>query len=263
MDALSRTSVCTVAGSDPTGGAGLQADLKTFAAHGVRGTAVVTAVTVQGRRGVRRVEPVAADVVGEQLDVVLEEVRPAAIKTGMLWDAGVVRAVADRLAAAPDVPLVVDPVLGATAGGDLVRPDALPALRDRLIPLAQVVTPNLPEAARLLGVREVREADMEAAARALLDLGCGAVVLKGGHGEGDDAVDWLVRRDAAPLRTALPRVRGVFAHGTGCAFSASLAASLATGRDLASAFVRAKDYVHRALRAAAARGPDAPLEHDA
>ena len=252
--------LCTIAGSDPTGGAGLQGDLKTFAAHGVYGTAVVTAVTVQGRRGVSRVEPAGADLVGEQLDVVLEEVLPRGLKTGMLWDGETIRAVATRLAGAA-FPVVVDPVLVATSGGSLLHPDALVALQDVLIPLADVITPNLIEGARLLGAVDIREAEMAEAARALLDLGCRAVLLKGGHGTGADAVDVLATSDGVtPL--ALPRLPGANAHGTGCALAASLAARLARGQDLREAARGAKAYVHRALEAAARRGRQAILVHD-
>ncbi len=251
MDAPSRIPVCTIAGSDPTGGAGLQGDLKTFAAHGVRGTAVVTAITVQGRRGVRRVDPAPPDLVAEQIAVVLDEVRPRAWKTGMLWDGGIVRAVAEALSTLRGVPLVVDPVLAASAGGDLLREDALGPLRDRLIPTATVITPNLPEAARLLGVPGIEEDEMDDAARGLLALGCGAVVLKGGHAAGDTAVDRLATA-AGVRRFALPRVQGVSAHGTGCAFAAALASNLALGVPLDASVERAKAYVHRALRAASA-----------
>jgi hydroxymethylpyrimidine/phosphomethylpyrimidine kinase len=261
MERPSRISVLTIAGSDPTGGAGLQGDLKTFAAHGVYGTAVVTALTVQGRRGVSRVQPVPADFVADQLQVVLEEVRPRSAKTGMLWDGEVIGAVADRLAEVPGTALVVDPVLVATAGGDLLRPDALPAMRDRLVPLARVVTPNLPEGARLLGRERIEEREMEEAARALLDLGCEAVLLKGGHGEGPESVDVLATRRGV-RRFSLPRVGRVYAHGTGCALAASLTAHLARGHAVEEAAARAKRYVHRALVGAAALGPDALLAHD-
>jgi hydroxymethylpyrimidine/phosphomethylpyrimidine kinase len=252
--------LCTIAGSDPTGGAGLQGDLKTFAAHGVTGTAVVTALTVQGRRGVSRVEPVAADLVAEQLEVVREEVRPAAWKTGMLWDGAVIRAVARALSPSDRRGrLVVDPVLVATAGGDLLRPDALDALRAELLPIADVITPNLHEGARLLGRGNIEDEQMEDAARALLETGAGAVVLKGGDAEGPEAVDVLAVGDAV---TSFRRPRlDANAHGTGCAFAASLAARLARGQPLADAVAGAKDYVHRALAAGAARGREAHLVH--
>jgi hydroxymethylpyrimidine/phosphomethylpyrimidine kinase len=230
MSAEQPLSLCTIAGSDPTGGAGLQGDLKTFAAHRAVGTAVVTAVTVQGRHGVARVEPVSPALVAEQLAVVLAEVRPAGLKTGMLWSAGTIAAVADALADRGGAALVVDPVLVATAGGSLLQPEALPALLERLLPLADLVTPNLPEAAQLLGRPVIEPGAMEDAALALLDLGPAAVLLKGGH-------------------------------GTGCALAASLAARLARGEPLARAVEGAKDYVWRALGSAAARGPGSPLDH--
>lgn len=244
--------LCTIAGSDPTGGAGLQGDLKTFAAHAVRGTAVVTAVTVQGARGVSRVLALPPDLVAEQLAVVLDEVRPQALKTGMLWDGGTVDAVAARLAAGKGAPLVVDPVLAASAGGELLEPSALPALKHRLIPLATLITPNLPEAARLLGVPPLSAREVEEAARGLLDLGCEAVLVKGGHGTGPEAVDVLATRQGV-RRFALPRLPGIDPHGTGCALSAALAARLARGVALPEAVEGAKAYVHRAL-AAAGRG---------
>jgi len=253
--------LCTIAGSDPTGGAGLQGDLKTFAAHGVAGTAVVTAVTVQGRRGVRRVEYLAADLVAEQLAVVLEEVAPAGIKTGMLGTADQIRAVADLLGGREGTPLVVDPVMAATAGGALLEQEALPALLDALLPLADVITPNLDEGASLLGRTAIAEDEMEEAATALAGLGCRAVVLKGGHGEGAEATDVLRTPDGRVHRLTLPRVEGVVAHGTGCAFASALAARLAAGTPLTHAAAGAKAYVHRALEAASRRGPGAPLVH--
>lgn len=252
--------LCTIAGSDPTGGAGLQGDLKTFAAHGVRGTAVVTALTVQGRSGVARVEPVDPDLVGEQIDVVMAEVVPAAWKTGMLWSGPIVRVVAERLAARGSAPLVVDPVLAASAGGDLLRPDALAALAAVLVPEATVITPNLPEGARLLGRVSIPPGEEEEAARALLDLGCGAVVLKGGHGTGPEAVDVLATPEGV-RRLVLPRLAGVNAHGTGCAFAAALAARLARGVPLETAAAGAKAYVHRALASAATRARGSILDH--
>jgi hydroxymethylpyrimidine/phosphomethylpyrimidine kinase len=251
-------SALTIAGSDPTGGAGLQGDLKTFAAHGVVGSAVVAAITVQDRSGVRAVRAVEGEVVGGQLLAALGALRPRAVKTGMLWSAGAIRAVAAALGTSR-APLVVDPVLTATAGGDLLEPGALPVLVEALLPRATVLTPNLPEAARLLGVRGIAKDEAEDAARRLRALGPSAVLLKGGHGEGPEAVDLLATANGV-RRFALPRLsRG--AHGTGCALSAALAANLAKGLDLAAAVERAKSYVHRALAAAAALGPDAPLVH--
>jgi hydroxymethylpyrimidine/phosphomethylpyrimidine kinase len=225
--------------------------LKTFAAHGVRGTAVVTALTVQGRGGVSRVEAVAPDLVAAQLGVVLAEVQPRALKTGMLWDGPTIRAVASTLRPLRGrTPLVVDPVLAASAGGDLLVPDALPALIADLLPLAQVITPNLPEAARLLARATLTDDEAAEAARTLhARLGGPAVLLKGGHGTGAEAVDWLA--DATGVTAfRLRRVPGVDPHGTGCALSAALAACLGLGQPLHEAVGHAKAYVHRALEAA-------------
>ena len=256
MRTLDHINLCTIAGSDPTGGAGLQGDLKTFAAHGVRGTAVVTAVTVQGKQGVSRVLPIPPEVVAEQLALVLAEVRPAAVKTGMLWDVATIRAVAGLLERSSGVPRVVDPVLAASSGGALLQPDALPALRTALIPLADVLIPNLPEAARLLDLARVADAEVEEAARALLDLGPRAVVLKGGHASGTQAAAVLATRDGVE-RFALPRLAGIDPHGTGCALAAAIAARLGRGEALRDAVRAAKSYVHRAI--AASQG--GPLVH--
>lgn len=248
--------LCTIAGSDPTGGAGLQGDLKTFAAHGARGTGVLTAVTVQGRHGVSRVAVLPADLVAAQLRVVFDEVEPRAVKTGMLADVGTLRAVAAALAAAAGIPFVIDPVLAASAGGDLLAADALPALREHLLPLATVLTPNLPEAARLLDVDRISEGEIEEAARALLDLGPEAVLVKGGHGSGIEALDVLATK-AGIERFGLPRLHGIDPHGTGCALSAALTARLGRGEPLSDAVRGAKAYVHRAI--AASKG--GPLVH--
>jgi hydroxymethylpyrimidine/phosphomethylpyrimidine kinase len=252
--------LCTIAGSDPTGGAGLQGDLKTFAAHGARGTGVVTAVTVQGWRGVSRVVPVAPEVVAEQVAVVLEEVMPRAWKTGMLWDGPTVLVVAAALARRGTAPLVVDPVLGASAGGDLAEAGSLRTMTRALFPVADLVTPNLPEAARLLGRAAVGDAEAEEAGRALLDQGCRAVLVKGGHGTGPESVDVLVTR-LGVRRYALPRLAGANVHGTGCALSASLAARLGRGEPLESAVEGAKAYVHRALLEARRHGSGGSLVH--
>ena len=176
--------------------------------------------------------------------MVLDEVRPAGVKTGMLWSGDIIRAVAKALGGERRPALVVDPVLAATAGGDLLRPDALPALQEDLLPQATVITPNLLEAARLLGVPEIGEADLSDAARDLRGLGCDAVLLKGGHGTSTDAVDVLATaEDVIPL--GLPRLAGANAHGTGCALAASLAARLARGAPLLEAATGAKRNVYR------------------
>jgi hydroxymethylpyrimidine/phosphomethylpyrimidine kinase len=239
----------TVAGSDSSGGAGVQADLKAFSAFGVYGASVITALTAQNTRGVQGIETVPADFVVAQLDSVFSDLDVAAAKTGMLASAAIVVALAGRLKTAPPLPLVVDPVMVASSGDVLLEPGAVEALTRELFPLAALITPNLPEAARLLGAEEA--ADEEAAiaqARALHALGPRAVLLKGGHGTGAAAVDVLY--DGAKIeRYALPRIDTRHTHGAGCTLSAAIAALLALGTPLAEAVGRAKTFVWHALEA--------------
>jgi hydroxymethylpyrimidine/phosphomethylpyrimidine kinase len=254
--------VLTIAGSDPTGGAGIQGDLKTFHAHGVFGMSVVTALTAQNDSGVRSVGAVDPATVVAQLEAVLDQVTPSAAKTGMLHRPEVAQAVAGVLRRRPIRDLVVDPVLEATAGGSLSSPGLVEALRTEIAPLATLLTPNLPEAAALLGRPSVASADAEEAARALLDLGPKAVLVKGGHGTGP-AVDVLVT-PAGVTRLEASRVDTPHGHGAGCALAASIAARLALGDPLERAVEGAKAYVHRALGAAVALGRGrGPVRHDA
>jgi hydroxymethylpyrimidine/phosphomethylpyrimidine kinase len=245
----------TIAGSDPSGGAGLQADLAAFAAAGVLGASVVTALTVQSTRGVRAVHPVAPELVAAQLDCLLEDL-PAgalrAIKLGMLATAVVVGVVAARLSSGPasELPVVLDPVLAATRGPALLDEGGLAALRAKLLPRADVLTPNLEEAALLLELRvgEVLSAP-EAACRALAGLGPRAVLLKGGHAGGFHSED-LLFCDGELVRLPAERVDTTNDHGTGCVLAAALAAHLAQGRDLVAAARAAKELVTRGLRGA-------------
>ena len=196
----------TVAGSDSSGGAGIQADLKTFTALGVYGASVITAITAQNTQGVQGVLTLPPDIIAAQMAAVASDLAVGAIKTGMLADRTTVETVADGLASFPGVPLVIDPVMVATSGDVLLDPDAVDAVRTRLFPLATVVTPNLHEAARLAEVPVARSLDeMEAQARSLLALGAKAVLIKGGHGETPDATDILVF-EAGSLRFAAPRI---------------------------------------------------------
>jgi hydroxymethylpyrimidine/phosphomethylpyrimidine kinase len=237
----------TIAGSDSSGGAGIQADLKTFSAFGVYGASVLTALTAQNTRGVQGVEPVRPAFVEAQLSSVLADLDVRAIKTGMLANGAIVSAVAAALTRVPAIPLVVDPVMVATSGDRLLEPDAIAALKGELFPRATVVTPNLPEAAALLGVAvAASEQQVIEQARALARFGSGAVLIKGGHGEGREAVDILVGGDAV-LRLAAPRIETRHTHGTGCTLSAAIAALLARGTDLEEAARRAKAYVSAAL----------------
>lgn len=239
----------TIAGSDSSGGAGIQADLKTFTALGVYGAAVVTALTAQNTRGVSAVLPVPADFVRAQIDAVAADLRIAAVKTGMLADAATVRAVAEAVRAHTLHPLIVDPVMIATSGDALICEDAVAVLRQELLPLADLATPNLPEAARLLACPTARdEAEAHAQAMALLALGPRAVLLKGGHGEGAGAVDLLATQGKV-TRFEKPRIATANTHGTGCTLSAAIVAHLALGAPLPEAVGLAKDFVWRALEA--------------
>jgi hydroxymethylpyrimidine/phosphomethylpyrimidine kinase len=237
----------TIAGSDSSGGAGIQADLKTFSAFGVYGATVLTALSAQNTRGVVAVDAVAARLVVAQMEAVFSDLEVGAVKTGMLANAAIVAAVADRLSVELDRPIVVDPVMVATSGQVLLEPDAIDALKRQLLPMAFLVTPNLPEAARLLGVDEaVSEAQAVAQAQALLSCGCGAVLLKGGHGSGEEAVDILC--DGAGVeRFVRPKIDTPNTHGTGCTLSAAIVALLARGVGLREAVARAKHFVWLAL----------------
>jgi hydroxymethylpyrimidine/phosphomethylpyrimidine kinase len=255
-----RAIALTIAGSDSGGGAGIQADLKTFHAFGVFGTSVVTAVTAQNTRGVSAVHPVPLDVVRAQIDAVAADLRPAALKSGMLATAALVRTVAGAIAHHGLERYVLDPVMVATSGDRLLDPDAEDALRTELLPLADLVTPNLHEA-RILSGREVRTVeDMRGAARLLVEMGAGAALLKGGHLDGD-AVDLLW--DGATERVwRKPRVETPHTHGTGCTLSAAIAAGLARGEALADAAERAVRWVARAIATAPGLGSgQGPVNH--
>jgi hydroxymethylpyrimidine/phosphomethylpyrimidine kinase len=255
----------TIAGSDPSGGAGIQADLKTFTVLGVYGASVITALTAQSTRGVSGIVPVPPDFVSQQIATLVEDMRPTAVKTGMLYDAATVRAVAEAVKRYDLHPLVVDPVMVATSGDSLMSEDMVAALRDQLLPLADLLTPNLPEAARLAG-RNVaaREHEMILQARALMALGCKAVVVTGGHAYGREAIDILVDGSGSSGVThlELPRVKTKNTHGTGCTFSAAVTAHLARGEPLRKAVTAAKRFVHEALQTGRTIGQGAgPVDH--
>jgi len=240
----------TIAGSDSSGGAGIQADLKTFAALGVYGASVITALTAQNTRGVTAIHDVPAGFIAAQIDAVFTDLDVRAVKIGMLSQVAAIEAVADGLDRHAAHNVVLDPVMVATSGDRLLAANAVAALRARLIPRALVITPNLPEAAALLD-RPVAcdEAAMEAQARALLALGPQAVLIKGGHGKTRESVDLLV--DAGGVtRLSAPRIATRNTHGTGCTLSSAIAAGLARGLDLASAARAAKAYVTDAIAGA-------------
>ncbi len=237
----------TIAGTDSGGGAGITADLKTFEAHGVWGTCAVVAVTAQNTVGVQAFETLRPSMVAAQIRAVATDIGIDAGKTGMLASAELVVAVADAWAEVGR-PLVVDPVFVSKHGDTLLADDAVAALRDRLLPLATVVTPNLPEASALTGI-DVRDRDsMEEAARVLAGTGVGTVLLKGGHLGGDTSPD-LVWTDGSATWLEAPRIEGRHTHGTGCTLSAAIAAELARGMDPPDACLAAKRFVERAIAA--------------
>src|SRR3990172_4139303 len=241
----------TIAGSDSSGGAGIQADLKTFSALRVYGASVITALTAQNTRGVDEIMVVPPEFVLAQMRSVMSDLAVNAIKIGMLGSTGVLEAVAEGLAEFPGIPLVLDPVMVATSGDPLLDEDAVDALRDELIPLATLITPNLKEAALLLGEPEDRrERFMEGRASRLLDLGARAVVLKGGDSDGDMALDIFIDERGGMHRLEAPRVATENTHGTGCTFSSAIAAELAKGAALDQAVKDAKVYVTAAIMAA-------------
>ena len=243
---MSIPKALTVAGSDSGGGAGVQADLKTFSAYRVFGMSVVTAVTAQNSLGVQAVEYLPPSLVARQLSSVLEDFGADAAKCGMLGTAAAALAVAAGFRSRPVARLVVDPVMAATSGDTLLEPDALGTVMRDLLPMALVVTPNLPEAEALAGMPVSSRADMEEAARRIHRLGPRHVLVKGGHLKGD-AVDLLYNgREFTAFQA--PRIESDNTHGTGCTFSAAITAGLAQGRPLAEAVRDAKAYVTRAIR---------------
>jgi hydroxymethylpyrimidine/phosphomethylpyrimidine kinase len=240
----------TIAGSDSSGGAGIQADLKTFHALGVFGTSAITALTAQSTRGVAGIHPVDAEFVRLQIDTTVEDIPPDAVKTGMLADVSIVEVVADAAARHGFPVLVVDPVMVATTGARLLDPDAIDILRRRLFPIATLVTPNAPEAAVLLDRQVVTAEDQEAAARALVEeLGAPAALVKGGDLEGDVLTDVFYDGERLELfRDA--RIRTTSTHGSGCALASAIAAYLARGEELHDAVSQARAWVRRGIEAA-------------
>ncbi len=240
----------TIAGSDSGGGAGIQADLKTFSALGVYGASVITALTAQNTRGVTAIHEAPADFVRAEIDAVFSDLAVGAVKIGMLASPELIRTVAAGLRDYGQSRIVLDPVMVATSGDSLLKSEAVATLRDELFPLATLITPNLPEAGRLLG-RTVGDTpdDMLAAARELLSLGPKAVLVKGGHGTGADSADLFLDGDG-PRWLSAPRHATRNTHGTGCTLSSAVAAGLAKGFDLFAAVTDAKAYVTAAIVAA-------------
>jgi hydroxymethylpyrimidine/phosphomethylpyrimidine kinase len=261
VQARRRPRALTIAGSDSGGGAGIQADLKTFAAFGVYGASVITAVTAQNTVGVRAIHEIPPDVVAAQIDAVLEDIGADAAKTGMLSSAAIIEAVVDRLKAHAFTALVVDPVMVAKSGDRLLREDAVRALCEKLLPLAAVVTPNAPEAAVLAGLEVVDAGSAREAARRIHALGPAMVIVKGGHLGGDRSDDLAF--DGRAFET-LPgkRIDTRHTHGTGCTFSAAIAACLARGLEPMAAASEARAYLQGAIEHAEPLGAGhGPVNH--
>ncbi|HRL21928.1 MAG TPA: bifunctional hydroxymethylpyrimidine kinase/phosphomethylpyrimidine kinase [Alcaligenes sp.] len=242
-------NVLSIAGTDPSGGAGIQADLKTFSALGAYGMSVITAVVAQNTQGVRRFVALDPDFVAEQIDAVFEDVRVDAVKIGMVANADIAQAIAQRLKKHARCPIVLDPVMVAKSGHRLLDQAAVDQVRHGLIPLCTLITPNLPEAADLLGQGEARSSQqMHASLKELAQLGADWVLLKGGHLDGADSMD-LLHGDGQTFSLNAARIQTRNTHGTGCTLSAAIAALL-PGRTMPDAVRQAKDYLTAALAAA-------------
>ena len=243
-------TILSIAGSDSCAGAGIQIDMKTAAAHGVYATCAITALTAQNTLQVSAVQMTQPEVLRAQIEAVCADMPPAAVKIGMLGTAQTAQVVADALRGLAGVPIVLDPVLVATAGAELTSADAFGVLRGQLVPLATVVTPNLPEAAALAGVDVVDAASSAQAAQAFADMGAKAVLVKGGHGEEDVIVDRLYTQQPDGLSCrefTARRLPGEY-HGTGCSLSTAIACNLAAGADVPQAVAAAHAYLASALR---------------
>ena len=235
----------TIAGSDSSGGAGIQADLKTFAALGVYGASAITALTAQNTQGVTGIHPVPPEFVVEQIDAVFDDLAVGAVKIGMVAQLAVIEAVVASLKRWSPQHIVLDPVMVATSGDRLLNVGAVEALRRELIPIASIITPNLPEAAALLDEPVAsNEAAIQSQGKRLLAMGCPAVLIKGGHGEGSESIDYLVRADGV-IALPAPRVATNNTHGTGCSLSSAIAAGLAKGEPLGGRGAQRQEFHHR------------------
>ena len=240
----------TIAGSDSSGGAGIQADLKTFAAFGVYGASVITALTAQNTTGVSGIHQVPADFVTAQIDAVFTDLAVGAVKIGMVAQRATIDAIAAGLSRWSPQHIVLDPVMVATSGDRLLAAEAIEALRTKLIPRASLITPNLPEAAAVLDEPvATNEADVERQGRRLLALGCKAVLIKGGHGQGSESIDYLIDAERT-IALAAPRIATKNTHGTGCSLSSAIAAGLAKGDEMETAVRNAKAWISAAIAAA-------------
>lgn len=255
--------VLIVAGSDSGGGAGIQADIKAVTALGGFAATAITALTAQNTEGVFGIHDAPPEFVAEQMRVVLQDIGADCIKTGMLHRPAVIDAVCETLAAeAPGIPVVVDPVMVAKGGAALLAPDAMESLKSRMVPMATVLTPNLPEAESLVGFDAPDENQAARLAAALKDLGSTNVLLKGGHRDGADVMDLLLMDDGSEERFSSPRIDTANTHGTGCTLASAIAAGIAQGLSVRDAVARARAYVIEAIRTAPGFGSGhGPLNH--
>ncbi|MCC9135543.1 bifunctional hydroxymethylpyrimidine kinase/phosphomethylpyrimidine kinase [Pontibacter silvestris] len=240
-------AVLTIAGSDSGGGAGIQADLKTFSALGCFGTSAITAITVQNTLGVTGIHSIPPAIVQGQIKAVMDDIKPAAIKIGMVHSVELVQAIAETLQQYAYLPVVVDPVMVATSGDKLIEDSTISVLKQQLLPLAEVVTPNLDEAQILAGIPIHNLEDMKKAARLILDTGCKAVLVKGGHLQGPRLYDVYLHQNGSEQVFESEAIASNNTHGTGCTLSSAIAALLAKGADMVTAIIQAKQYVHQAI----------------
>lgn len=240
-------SVLTIAGSDSSGGAGIQADIKTMTVHGVFAQSAITALTAQNTLGVYGVMEVDPEFLKQQIDCVFEDIRPDAVKIGMVSSAELVDVIAERLQYYEAINVVVDPVMVATSGAQLSSSDAAQAMIEKLVPLADIVTPNIPEAEELAGMKIANVKDMSHAARLIKQRGCRSVLIKGGHLE-NNATDVFLTEHERLVELTQRRVKTLNTHGTGCTLSSAIASNLALGNDLQAAVQKAKQYITGALK---------------
>lgn len=240
-------SVLTVAGSDSGGGAGIQADLKTFSALGCFGTSAITAITIQNTMGVKGIHSVPADIVAGQIAAVMEDIKPAAIKIGMVHSVDLAYAISDSLQKYSEVPVVFDPVMVATSGDKLIEDNTVNVIKNVLFPLSQLITPNLDEAVVLTGQAINNEQDMKEAASALIKMGCKAVLLKGGHLKGENIFDVYADEQGKMVLFTSPYIHSNNVHGTGCTLSSAIAAYLAMNYSMPDAIVKGREYILKAI----------------
>ena len=247
MEIYKYPTVLTIAGSDSGGGAGIQADLKTFSALGCYGTSAITAVTVQNTAGVSGIHSIPAAIVGQQIKAVMDDIKPAAIKIGMIHTTEMAIIIVDVLKEYPDVPVIFDPVVVSSSGYKLMEDSTIDVLKNELFPLACLVTPNLDEAMLTADMDISTVEDMEVAAACFLKLGCNAVVIKGGHLKGMNLYDVYLDKNGLKHKFESNFIDSNNTHGTGCTFSSAIAAYIALGNDILSSIEKAKSYVHRAI----------------